>query len=182
MEAAVGLLERRSFNQMSVSDLAEEAGISVGTIYQYAESKEDVLVMVIVDILEAYRDAVEPIMAEVSDPVDRLHQVFRAYCGVVNSRRSAVVLGYGVSRAIPTSGRRKVMELETSTTGLLAECVRAGVKAKVFEVESADLVAWDLAMLAHAWALKHWYLSKAFTFDEYVEIQWRTVLRSIVPS
>lgn len=179
MRAAVGILEKRSFNQMSVSDLAEEAGISVGTIYQYVESKEDVLVMVIVDILEAYRNAITPVMAEVSDPVERLHEVFRAYCGVVNSRRSAVVLGYGASRAIPTAGRRKIMELETHTTGLLAECVQAGADAKVFEVESSDLVAWDLAILAHAWALKHWYLSKIFTLDEYVEIQWRTALRSL---
>jgi AcrR family transcriptional regulator len=180
--AAVGLLERRSFHQMSVSDLAEEAGISVGTVYQYVESKEDVLVMVIVDILEAYRDAITPIMADVTDPAERLHRVFRAYCGVVNSRRSAVVLGYGASRALPPSGRRKVMELETLTTGLLAECVQAGVKAKVFEAASAELVAWDLAILAHMWALKHWHLSKAFSFEDYVEVQWRTVLRALVPT
>jgi AcrR family transcriptional regulator len=177
--AAVRLLEKRSFNQISVSELAEEAGISVGTIYQYAESKEDVLVMVIVDILEAYRDAMTPVIAEVDDVVERLHRMFRAYCEVVDSRRSAVVLGYGASRAIPPKGRRTVMELEKATTGLLADCLRQGVEAGLFDVVSADLVAWDMAVLAHTWALKHWYFSGDYGFDEYVESQWRTISSSI---
>lgn len=179
IQAAVRLLETQSFNQMSMSDLAEEAGISVGTIYQYVASKEDVLVMVIVDILEAYREAVQPVLAEVSDPVERLEAAFRAYCGVVDSRRSAVVLGYGASRALPSVGRRTVMDLERETTDLLSECVRRGVEEGVFKVDSPELVGWDLALLAHTWALKNWHMSQSFSFDEYVTSQLAIVMRAI---
>lgn len=178
--AAVRLLETQSFNQMSMSDLAEEAQISVGTIYQYVESKEDVLVVVIMDILEAYRAAMTPIIESVEDPVERLRRAFRAYCEVVESRRSAVVLGYGASRALPAEGRKKVMELEQATTGLFADCVHAGVEAGVFETKSEELVAWDLAVLAHTWALKHWYMSRRFSFDEYVDAQMNAVMATIL--
>lgn len=178
--AAVRLLATQSFSQMSMSDLADEAKVSVGTIYQYVESKEDVLVMVIIEILEAYRDAMAPIIESVEDPEERLRQAFRAYCSVVESRRSAVVLGYGASRALPPEGRKRVMDLEETTTGMLADCVAAGVEAGVFEAASSDLVAWDLAVLAHMWALKYWHMSRRFEFKDYVEMQLESVMATIL--
>lgn len=177
--AAVRLLETQSFSQMSVSELADEAKISVGTVYQYVESKEDVLVMVIVDILEAYREALAPIIASVADPVDRLRQAFRAYCEVVESRRSAVVLGYGYSRALPPEGRKKVMHLEEETTGMLADCIRYGVEAGAFVAVLEELEAWNLAIRAHTWALKHWHMARSFDFDDYVDAQFESMLRRI---
>lgn len=176
ISAAVRILENESFDQMSMSELAEEAKISVGTIYQYVKSKEDVLVMVIVDILEAYREAMTPILESEPDPVARLRQAFRAYSEVVESRRSAVVLGYGASRALSADGRKRVKELEEETTGMLADCVRYGVDAGSFTAASPDLVAWDLAVLAHTWALKYWHMAPLQTFDDYVEAQLGAVL------
>lgn len=177
--AAVKLLETQNFSQMTVSELAVEAKISVGTIYQYVDRKEDVLIMVIIDILEAYREAVAAVIASVADPVDRLRQAFRAYCEVVESHRSAVVLGYGYSRALSSEDRKKVMHLEEETTGMLADCIQYGVDAGVFETASEELEAWNLAVRAHMWALKHWHMARSLDFDSYVDAQFEATLRTI---
>lgn len=179
IEAAIRLLETQGFHQMTIGMLAEEAGVSVGTIYQYVDGKEDILVLVILDILDAYGEAIPAAAAAAEDPVERLTLAFRAYCEVVESRRSAVVLGYGESRTLDPERRKQVMRRETETTVLFADLLAQGVAAGVFVEHDTVLLAFDMAMLAHAWALKHWHFARIMDLDEYVEAQLRTVLRSI---
>ena len=66
-------MQRTGFHQMSMQALADEAQVSVGLIYKYFGGKDDILLATILDILDAFRDQLEPAMDAVGDdPVDRL--------------------------------------------------------------------------------------------------------------
>src|ERR1700728_474595 len=82
VEAALPILETKGFHQMSVNDLADEAGVSVGTIYQYVKNKEDVLLLVIKDIFATYAEEAPSAMAGIEDPLLRLSAGYHAYCRV----------------------------------------------------------------------------------------------------
>jgi AcrR family transcriptional regulator len=179
VEAATRLMEKQGFHQMSVAALADEAGISVGTIYQYVQRKEDVLLLVILDILDAYREEMPAVMAGIADPIERLAAGFRAYCGVVDRRRSATVLTYRESKALDEDGLHKIMQLELETTGLLAACLREARAAGIVADVDLDLTSDDLMMVAHMWALKHWHLGQ-LSLDEYVDRQLGVMLRAII--
>jgi AcrR family transcriptional regulator len=43
LEAALNVFSRKGFGEATVPDVAEEAGVAVGTIYNYFESKKDLL-------------------------------------------------------------------------------------------------------------------------------------------
>ena len=47
LEAALAVFSRKGFDKATVPDIAREAGIAVGTIYNYFPSKRDVLVTII---------------------------------------------------------------------------------------------------------------------------------------
>lgn len=183
VSAAARLMEQRGFHEMSVNDLAKEAGISVGTIYQYLESKEDVLLLVFLDILEEYRSRLPKAMEGIEDPLERLISGFRAYCAVVDERHSSALLAYRESKTLSDEGLAQVMELERETTEILAECLREAVDAKILNEDvDPSLVAYDLVMLAHMWALKHWYLAERFSADDYVDAQLRVIVRPLIRS
>ena len=180
VEAATRLLERHGYHGMAMQALAKEAGVSVGLIYQYVPHKDDVLLLVIVDIIDAYRRELPPAIAAHDDPVEQLAAAFDAYCRVIDGRRAATVLAYRETATLAEEGRSHLKTLEVETTRLVAEVIERGIESGVFVDADADLVAFDLVILAHAWALKHWYLQPRLTLEAYVARQLALVLRSLL--
>ncbi|NLU83633.1 TetR/AcrR family transcriptional regulator [Rhodococcus sp. HNM0569] len=184
LNAAVRVMERTGFHQMSMQALADEAKVSVGLIYKYFGGKEDVLQATIVDILEAFRDQLEPaIDAAGDDPIERFVAGLRRYFQIVDENLDAVVLTYRESRTLDAEGRGRIKTLEVETSEPIRReldaAVDAGVVSKALDV---DLVVFDAMMLAHGWALKHWHFAERFTIDEYIDAQLELVLRTVYGS
>jgi AcrR family transcriptional regulator len=67
LEAAFKLLETRTFEELSVADLAREAGRSVGAFYQRFGSKDDFLAVLLTTYFEARETSISKILAEGRD-------------------------------------------------------------------------------------------------------------------
>ena len=180
--AAARLMERDGSEGVSMQAVAAEAGVSVGLIYRYFGGKDDLLLAVIVEVLDAFAAAVPAAVEQAGpDPVLRLAAAFRAYCEVIEAHRHATVLTYRESKSLSPEGRARIMELEVQTSEPLRQELRAGREAGVLEVEDIELASYNLLLLAHAWALKHWYFERTVAFEDYVAKQTASVLRSLLP-
>lgn len=181
LDAAVVVMQRTGFHQMSMQALADEANVSVGLIYKYFGGKEEILLATIVDILEQFRDRLTPAMDTAgSDPVERLASGFLRYVQIVDENLDAVALTYRESRTLDQRGRDTLKELEVSTSAPLREALADGVAAGLMNELDVDLMAFDLMMIAHGWSLKHWHFAPKFTAETYARAQLRFVLESIV--
>lgn len=180
LEAAARIMYRTGYHGMSMQAVAERAGMSVGLIYQYFGGKEDVLEAVIVEILEGFRARVPTAMdAAGADPEARLRAGFIAFSEVIDSRREATLLAYRESQTLSPSGRATIIAMEEETTEPFRAAVRAGIEAGLFRPVSPELVAHNLKMAAHAWALKHWDLARHLTLADYIDAELDLVLTSI---
>lgn len=182
LDAAVAVMERTGFHQMSMQALADEAQVSVGLIYKYFDSKEEILLDAIVGILEAFSDQLAPAMeAAGEDPVDRIAAGFDRYVRIIDANRHAVALTYRESRTLPPEGRARIMELEVATAAPLRAAVESGIAAGVFAAVDVDLMVYDLVMLAHAWALKHWHFGRLYDLDTYIHKQFGFAFNTLIP-
>ncbi len=180
LAAATTLMQRSGFHAMSMQSVAEEARVSVGLIYQYFGNKDDLLRGVVVDILEDFRDEIPKALAAAGeDPVERLKTAFRACCLVVDAKRAAVNLTYRESKTLSAEGLSQIMALEVETAEPLREVYRDGVAAGVFRDIDPRLVAHNLLLTAHGWALKHWNLSDWLTLDQYIDQELAILLASV---
>ncbi|RCW45702.1 TetR family transcriptional regulator [Halopolyspora algeriensis] len=181
LDAAARLMERDGFHGVSMQALAEEASVSVGLIYRYFGGKDDLLLAVIVDVLEAFATRVPSAVEEAgNDPVERIAAAFRAYCDVIDEHRHAAVLTYRESRTLGSEGRNKIKSMEIDTSEPLRAAIRDGASSGLLIAVDTELVAHDLLLMAHGWALKHWYLEQTLRFDDYVTKQTALVLNAIV--
>ncbi|GAB4005104.1 TetR/AcrR family transcriptional regulator [Nocardioides ultimimeridianus] len=181
LDAAARLMEREGSEAVSMQALAAEAGVSVGLIYRYFGSKDDILLAVITQVLDAFATEVPAaIEAAGEDPVRRLAGAFAAYCKVIDEYRHAAVLTYRESKSLDAAGRAQIKRLEVETSQPLRETVQAGVDSGVFVTDDPDLVAYNLLLLAHSWALKHWYFEQTKTLDSYIDAQLALALRAII--
>jgi AcrR family transcriptional regulator len=181
LDAAARLMERDGSQAVSMQAVAAEAGVSVGLIYRYFGGKDDLLLAVIIGVLDSFATKVpEAIAAAGDDPVDRLVAAFRSYCDVIDDHRHAAVLTYRETKSLSNEGRARIKDLEVQTSEPLRDLLREGVESGALVVPDVEIVAYDLLLLAHAWALKHWYFERTLSFDDYVRHQVGLVLRGIV--
>ncbi|OBI36469.1 TetR/AcrR family transcriptional regulator [Mycobacterium sp. E2238] len=181
LDAAVKVMGRHGFHQMSMQDLAAEAKVSVGLIYTYFGGKEDLLLATIVRILDVFRDQLAPVMAAAGDDVvDQLAAGIGRYIQIVDENLDGVVLTYRESRTLAPADRARIKELEIATAAPLRAVIEAGIAAGVFRDVDVDVTVFDIMLLAHGWALKHWHFGPAYTRDEYIRLQTRHLLHALV--
>lgn len=180
LTAAAHIMYRTGYHDMSMQAVAERAGMSVGLIYQYFGGKEEILEAVIVDILHSFRTRLPAAMdAAGEDPEERLRAGFGTFCEIIDGRREATLLAYRESQTLTESGRVTIMRLEQETIEPLRDAVAAGIATGRFRAVRPELVAHNLKMAAHSWALKHWDLSRQMTLREYIDAEMDLVLSAI---
>lgn len=174
-------MERDGSEAVSMQAVATEAGVSVGLIYSYFGGKHELLLAVIVDVLERFAIEVPAaITAAGEDPVHQLVAAFRAYCQVIDQHRHAAVLTYRESKTLTPEGRQRIKDLEIETTEPLRRIIQDGTRARTFQEVDRDLVAYNLILLAHAWALKHWYFQPNLDLESYIRKQMMLVLNGLI--
>lgn len=167
--AAIDLFSRQGYYRTSIQDIAHRAGVSIGLIYQYAQTKEDVLLLSLMSVLETYKQEIPRSVRPTDEPLEALWTTFATYCRIIDRHRSAAVLTYRSTNSLRSEQRQFVKQLELETNELVAKRLRDCIAAGLFREIDVDLVTYQLVLYAHAWALKYWRLSQMTTIESYIE-------------
>ncbi|HEY0877991.1 MAG TPA: TetR/AcrR family transcriptional regulator [Zeimonas sp.] len=168
--AAVDLFSDQGYYRTTVQEVAARAGISTGLVYQYVEDKGDLLLLAILEVVDAYGREIPAALEAVADPLERFRTAVRAYCSVVDRLRDATVLAYRSTRSLCPEHRKLVMQAELQSNELIARTIQECVDAAVFDGNlDVAFLTHQVVTFAHSWALKHWRLSQRYSLDEYVE-------------
>ncbi|XVX19594.1 TetR/AcrR family transcriptional regulator [Actinomycetota bacterium] len=183
LSAAARLMIETGYHGVTMQQVAEEAGLSVGLIYQYFGNKEDVLRAVVVDILDEFRTRVPEAMARAGrDPQKRVAAGFRAFCTVIDAKRDGALLAYRESQTLDIAGRAEIMRLERETMEPIRAAIAEGVEAGQFRAVSPELLSHNLKMIAHGWALKHWDVGQQMSLRTYVDRELDLLFASLAPT
>ena len=181
LRAAVTVMEQTGFHQMSMQALADEADVSVGLIYKYFGNKDEILLATITTILDAFTDQLQPAIDSAGDdPAAQFAAGMRRYIEIVDANLDAVMLTYRESRTLDQSGRDLLKDREVASSEPLRAVLRRGIDTGCFADVDVELVVYDVMMIAHAWALKHWHFAGRYTLHEYIDAQIGLVLAAIL--
>lgn len=168
VSAATTLFGRNSYETTTMKEISKFAGFSSGLIYSYVQTKEDMLFLVLQNLLDSYQYVIPKSLEKVVDPIERFCTAMRAYCQVVDANAEATLLAYRATKSISHERKAKIKSMELETNRLVEDCVRACVDAGYFRPVNEHLMAYQVVMVAHGWALKRWVLSQSMTLDKYV--------------
>lgn len=181
--SAAKLLYQNGYGGMVMQAVADDAGTSVGLIYQYFGGKMDLLTAVIVDVLGDFRRTIPPAMLEAGDdPSARIRAGFTAFCTTIDQKREAALLAYRESQTLTEEGRAELMRLETETIAPIREAVEDGIRSGVFREVSSRLVAHNLKLAAHGWALKRWDIGAEMSLEEYIDAELDLTFAALRPT
>jgi len=148
IRAAATVLDRSGGEDITVQEVADEAGQSLRTLYQYFESKDDLLLAVFEEAMRTYAQMIRGAIGELTDPVDRLAGA------MIAAARMPEYSGTGVDRGLARL-RLKLAEVkpddvgraQSALTTLVRELVDAAVTAQRIEVADAEAATFMLLSL-----------------------------------
>ncbi|MDQ4491361.1 TetR/AcrR family transcriptional regulator [Sinomonas sp. ASV486] len=180
LNAAAHLLGGAGSQSVSMQNVADEAGVSVGLIYRYFGNKQELVQAVIEDVLHEFSVRVASATADQADPVRRIAAAFAGYCAVVQELREAAVLAYQESKTLEPEGRETIKNLEVESAGPLIAAARDAFDAGLIRDVNLQVFAYGLLTTAHLWALKHWYFGRFMTHEQYVAEHTALALSSVI--
>lgn len=174
VSVATELFISRGFSEVSVNEIAVASNISIGSLYKYIRTKEDLLWLVMDSIYGTLEDRLMAERSSAHDPAEALDHTFRQLLRAVDAVKRGVLLMYREYRRLPAEAQREFMEREQRVTAIFAEIMRDGNDCGVFHCADPDTAAINILMAAHTWSLKGWQL-RDLTLDEYTNRQLRLI-------
>lgn len=185
VEAAAKLFIAKGFHKTTTRQIAQAAGFSIGSLYEYVNSKEDVLYLVCESIHEEVEQGVANALKRAVGGKQVLAEVIREFFLVCHRMSDFILLIYQETRSLPAVWRKRVLENELRITGILvgvlAELAESGELEGVAE-NTIEMMAHNISVLGHMWTFRRWFLSSHYTIDEYIRIQTEFILSMISKS
>jgi AcrR family transcriptional regulator len=179
-DAAVRLFIQKGFHKTTTRQIARAAEISIGSLYEYFNCKEDILYLVCDFIHSQMEQGVANAMAKATGGRDALAKVIREYFLVCHRMSDFILMIYQETQSLPSQWRKRVLENELRITGLLvgvlARLSKSGELPHLDE-RSIEIAAHNIVVLGHMWTFRRWFLSKHYTIEDYLQIQTAAILR-----
>ena len=178
-EAAVQLFIKNGFHKTTTRQISRATGFSIGSLYEYVASKEDVLYLVCDSIHEEVERLVIETLTGATGGRRALKKVLREYFMVCHRMSDFILLIYQETRSLPIQWQKRVLENELRITGLFID-VLAGVAdhgdLPNLNDRSIELAAHNISVLGHMWTFRRWFFGRHYAIEEYIELQTEFIL------
>lgn len=181
VKAAVDLFVRKGFHKTTVREIAQKFGMSIGTMYEYIRTKEDILYLVCDYIHSSVSERVRPSLTTTENAKETLKQAIYAYFTIVDEMQDYIVFLYQETKSLNHEARKYIFRAEEEMTKIFEDILRKGVEDGSFAVDERyiTLVAHDIMVLGQMWAFRRWILQKSYTLDKYIEMQSALILNKL---
>lgn len=183
VDAAVTLFIAKGFHKTTTREIARAAGFSIGTLYEYVASKEDVLYLVCDAIHQEVEKRLKQRIMAGGTGARALEAAIEVYFQVCDQMADHILLIYQETASLPPESMRYVLANEERITAIFSDILQRGVSdysLKPLNRGEIALMAHDIAVLGHMWAFRRWSLGRTFTLEQYAAQQSDLIMGALV--
>lgn len=181
IEAAVHLFINKGFHKTTTREIARASGFSIGTLYEYIESKEDVLYLVCDAIHAEMETRLREAINFNGTGLKTLKIALKSLIRVMDQMSDRVLLIYQEAKSLPKETLRYVLGREEAISHIFVEILEKGIADGSLRIDEKNvkLMADNIMVLGEMWVFRRWALKKHYTIEEYTEKQIALLLREI---
>ncbi|MFW6052441.1 MAG: TetR/AcrR family transcriptional regulator [Desulfosalsimonas sp.] len=160
----------RGFQTMSLRDLSRVSGLSMGALYSYFSSKDELLEM----IQNQGRRITLKVLARCVNPGDspliQLRAAIRAHLYLTEVMQPWFYFSYMEAKNLSREQRKKAIENELVTEEIFMRILEQGSHKGELEAENPPLTAAVIKAMLQDWYLKRWkYSRRQVTVQAYAD-------------
>lgn len=181
VDGAVKLFQEKGFHRATTREIARAAGFSIGTLYEYIRTKEDVLYLVCDSIYNEVMTRLSNLPKK-SGSLEDVKEAIKHYFKLIDSMLDEFTIMYQESKSLPKEALQYVLGKELEMVSLFEQLLKDCVSAGELTMTDSEihLVANHIAVQGQSWAFRKWALRKTYTIDEYIEIHTKLLIAGIV--
>lgn len=179
IKGAVQLFKQKGFPRTTTREIAKAAGFSIGTLYEYIRTKDDVLYLVCDSIYEHVKERLEEVVCTEKGSIESLKIAITNYFKVMDELQEEVLIMYQEVRFLPKESLPYVLEKEFQMVGMFENILEQCTENGTFTLNNKEiqLLAHNIFIQGQMWGFRRWALQKLYTLEEYTEMQIRYVLQ-----
>jgi AcrR family transcriptional regulator len=181
VNAAVDLFVRKGFHRTTIREIAQKFGMSIGTLYEYIRTKEDILILVCDYINSTVSMRVKPSVEITEDITQSLKNAIEIYYRIIDEMQDYILFLYQETKSLSHENRKYIFKSEEDMTEIFINILRHGVEQRRFKIvdKNIPLTAHNIMVLGQMWAFRRWALQKNYTLERYIESQSKSILDQI---
>lgn len=181
IKGAVTLFKEKGYHRTTTREIAKASGFSIGTLYEYIRTKEDVLYLVCDSIYDEVKERLEKELGSAEGTIESLQLGIANYFRTVDEMQDEVLVMYQEAKSLSKDALPYVLNKEIDMVAmferLMLKCKSNG------ELELTDeeikMIAHNIFVQGQAWGFRRWALQKLYTLDQYIHIQTSLVMRNL---
>ena len=130
MEAGVRLIYEHGYEALTLRQLAKDVGLQPGSLYNYIETKQDLLVTLLRGHLSRLLVEVDGALSGVEDPLERLTIFIEFHLIAHMERKADVFIANSELRSLEPENLKEIRGLrrayEQKVTDIIEDCVKLG--------------------------------------------------------
>jgi AcrR family transcriptional regulator len=169
-DATLKISNEKGFAAMSMRDFSRETGLSLGALYTYFASKEDLLEMILRQGRVLVLRVLEEALARELSPAERLHAAVRVHLYISEALQPWFYFSFMEAKNMNRAEKERTVASEIATDRIFAEILREGQAAGSFRPRDPDQSARAIKALLQEWYVKRWKFAKAeVAVDRYAD-------------
>ncbi|KAB7707494.1 TetR family transcriptional regulator [Bacillus aerolatus] len=172
IKGAVNLFKQKGFHRTTTREIAKASGFSIGTLYEYIRTKEDVLYLVCDSIYDQVKDRLQRIDLE-AGTLESLKLGVGYYFKVVDDMQDEVLVMYQEAKSLSKDALPYVLKKEMDMVSMFETLVRRCVENQELEMDerTIHMLAQNIFVQGQMWGFRRWTLQKSFTIEDYIDLQ-----------
>lgn len=181
IKGAVTLFKEKGFHRTTTREIAREAGFSIGTLYEYIRTKEDVLYLVCDSIYDEVHARLQSDIDTNKVTLESLKQSIKTYFRIVDEMQDEFLVMYQESKSLTKDALPYVLQKETEMASFLEDIINRCVENGELSLTSDEvkLMSHNIVVQGQMWGFRRWAIQKFYTLEEYIDIQVRLMFRDI---
>jgi len=176
IEGAIKVFKKKGYHKATVREIAKEAKIGLGSIYDYVNSKDDILYLFFENYVTNFFDKVRSRASQISDPLLRLEITFRAFVEDAMELEDQVMLSYTQARYV----KKKYLKIILRKESEIVEHFRKILDELGEGPFRSDLEASFLVFSGVFGVLRRWILKPGYSQKEIIEFLVQTQVKEVI--
>jgi AcrR family transcriptional regulator len=169
-EATLEISNRKGFTAMSMRDLSAGTGLSLGALYAYFTSKDELLHLIQETGRAITRRVLAAALQDLTDPREKLRTAIRTHLLLSEAMRPWFYFSYMEAKHLGPEEKNRAVAGELATEKVFAEIIAQGRRAGVFHAPDRRLTASMIKALLQDWYVKRTkHARRRISVDRYAE-------------
>lgn len=169
IQGAVKVFSEKGFHKTTVREIADASGLTMGTMYNYVRTKEDILYICYQHMTKILSEGLKEAISGIDDPREELRIILRRNLDLIYEYQDTIMFLYQESGAYDREAIHSVLSREMKYVESFEDILKRrfqGQKINEFRLKlAADILAYTPVILV----MRRWSLTRRFDSMEKVK-------------